>query len=185
MFSGYYLSFWLLLKPDPQWLAKLIDTLSTKTISLFLKAYLIHVYLCVPVCLYVQQMHAGACRGPLGPWGWSSIELSPVGAEPSCSVRPLLGHLFSPHFCLFKRTLGASHGSVYLEAQHSGGRTLSLRPTWSTKWVSGLPGLHRESLKINKRLHFSSSWWVCLKKCGSHFALSFLGTVFGALSTPL
>jgi hypothetical protein len=34
------------------------------------------------------------------------------------------------------------------------GRFLSLRPDWSTKWVPGRPGLHRETLsrktKINK-----------------------------------
>jgi hypothetical protein len=26
------------------------------------------------------------------------------------------------------------------------GRSLSLRPAWSTEWVSGQPGLHRETL---------------------------------------
>jgi hypothetical protein len=30
------------------------------------------------------------------------------------------------------------------------GRFLSLRPAWSTKWVPGQPGLHRE--KKNKKI---------------------------------
>ena len=31
------------------------------------------------------------------------------------------------------------------------GRSLSSRPTWSTEWVPGQPGLHREALSQNKQ----------------------------------
>jgi hypothetical protein len=31
------------------------------------------------------------------------------------------------------------------------GRFLSLRPAWSTKWVPGQPGLHRETLSQKKK----------------------------------
>jgi hypothetical protein len=38
------------------------------------------------------------------------------------------------------------------------GRSLSSRPAWSTKWVPGQPGLHRETLsrktKKKKKLYY-------------------------------
>jgi hypothetical protein len=59
------------------------------------------------------------------------------------------------------------------------GESLSSRPAWSTKWVPGQPGLHRETLtgkrKKKNKTNFTISWclrftfiYVCaLHVCGS------------------
>jgi hypothetical protein len=40
------------------------------------------------------------------------------------------------------------------------GEFLSSRPAWSTKWVPGQPGLHRETLsrKKNKKMERKKGW---------------------------
>jgi cysteinyl-tRNA synthetase len=54
------------------------------------------------------------------------------------------------------------------------GRFLSSRPAWSTKWVSGQPGLHRETLSEKKKslkkttqrkVYFSSQVQVTVHHC--------------------
>ena len=75
--------------------------------------------MCICVCLYVcMYSRCMQVDDPLDSWGWSNIKLSPVGAEPRCSVRQASCWDISLVliFCIFKRTLGASHGSVYLES---------------------------------------------------------------------
>ena len=55
------------------------------------------------------------------------------------------------HFCCLWLTRRAQPGMLAHAFDPStweaeAGRFLSLRPAWSTKWVSGQPGLHRETL---------------------------------------
>jgi hypothetical protein len=44
------------------------------------------------------------------------------------------------------------------------GRFLSSRPAWSTEWVPGQPGLHRETLSQKKKL---LSFWMWRDNCAS------------------
>jgi hypothetical protein len=50
------------------------------------------------------------------------------------------------------------------------GRFLSSRPAWSTKWVPGQPGLHRETLsrkiKTNKQTNKQTAHNACLQEVG-------------------
>jgi hypothetical protein len=46
------------------------------------------------------------------------------------------------------------------------GRFLSLRPTWSTKWLPGQPGLYRETFSfIRAMFGISGLWDVCVCMC--------------------
>jgi hypothetical protein len=46
------------------------------------------------------------------------------------------------------------------------GKSLSLRPAWSTEWVLGQPGLHRETLSQKKNSKIS--WWH-FEQCSQNF----------------
>ena len=41
------------------------------------------------------------------------------------------------------------------------GRFLSLRPAWFTEWVTGQPGLHRETLSRKKNVCVTAKHWSC------------------------
>jgi hypothetical protein len=59
--------------------------------------------------------------------------------------RPVVAHAFNP--------------STW-EAEAEAGRFLSSRPAWSTKWVPGQPGLHRETLSWKQTNKKNYLLWV-------------------------
>jgi hypothetical protein len=71
------------------------------------------------------------CRRMLRTLGWTEKSW---GQESDAKSRAVVAHTFNP--------------STW-EAE--AGRSLSSRPAWSTEWVSGQPGLHRETLSQKKK----------------------------------
>jgi hypothetical protein len=80
----------------------------------------------VPACECWPEKSWG-CKGPLYPFKILEEEISIL-------ARRVVAHAFNPS------TWKAEAGGF-----------LSLRPAWSTEWVPGQPGLHRETLSQNKQ----------------------------------
>jgi hypothetical protein len=79
----------------------------------------------------------------------SSQEHAPHSPVPRCSFNITVANALS--------VTGGSRAGMVVHAfnpstlEAEAGRFLSLRPAWSTEWVLGQPGLHRETLSLETK----------------------------------
>jgi hypothetical protein len=94
--------------------------------------------------------------------------------------RPRLSLLFCKSYflrnCISIQSFYPSFHFYYLTNQHfmtEAGRFLSSRPAWSTKWVPGQPGLHRETLSRKTKTNQTNKQTKTKTKNQSNLAEAF------------
>jgi hypothetical protein len=118
-------------------------------ISFFLKIYLFIICKVHCSCLQTLQKRVSdfvmdGCEPPCGCWDLNSgLSEEQSGTLTNWAISPALNIFLKRDNCSWAVVPPTFNPNTW-EAE--AGRFLSLRPAWSTKWVPGQPGLHRETL---------------------------------------